>query len=107
MALNLSRFEAIEWDDDDDADGNVAHCMRQDHLPDPQRIVYEVLSESPVELKMRLTSAEFAIVGPDFGGAYWVILLVASGRKGELLRPVTGWPAGKKARAAWNAGRKL
>ena len=40
-----------------------------------ERVVDEVLSELPVEITMKLVSAEIAIVGPDRGGKMWTLLL--------------------------------
>jgi hypothetical protein len=66
VAVDLSQYHEIDWDDDDDPDGNLAHCRRADHLsPNPERVVAEVLSEEPVQVKMRIETAEFSIVGPD------------------------------------------
>ena len=108
MSLDLSRYEAIDWDDDDDENGNLVHCGRPGRLcPNPQRVVYEVLSEEPVEFKMEVRTAEFAVVGPDRStSTLWVVLLDTSHKRGDFLRPVTGWPATANARVAWLAGRR-
>lgn len=108
MALDLGRYDSIDWDDEEDPDGNLAHCMRADHLgSSPERLVAEVLSEEPVEIKMKVETAEFAIVGPDrSGSAYWVILLDTSHKRGDWLRPVTGWRAGESERQAWERGQR-
>jgi len=47
--VDLSKFEWIDWDPEDDEDGNAAHCRR---LGIPEQVVYEVLSEEPVEIKL-------------------------------------------------------
>jgi hypothetical protein len=28
MVVDLSGFEAVDWDDEEDEDGNLAHCLR-------------------------------------------------------------------------------
>jgi hypothetical protein len=108
VVLDLARYDAIDWDDDEDADGNLAHCRRVEHLgPTPERVVAEVLSEEPVEIKMKVQTAEFAVVGPDRERAmWWVLLLDTSHKRGDWLRPVTGWRAGAAERHAWMQGRR-
>ena len=108
MGLDLSRYEEIDWDDDDDPDGNLAHCRRPGHLgPHPERVVAEVLSEEPVEVKMKLQTAEFSIVEPDRSRAtWWVVLFDTSRKRGDWLRPVTGWRAEDAERQAWNKGQR-
>jgi hypothetical protein len=108
VPLDLSGFEALEWDDERDENGNWAHCSRADHLgSNPERIVSEVLSEEPVEFTMEVRTAAFAVVGPDGSrSTFWVVLLDVSSRRGDFLRPVTGWQAGPKAMAAWREGRR-
>lgn len=96
--MKLWDFEAIDWDDEDDEDGNLAHCLR--HGVD-ERVVDEVLREEPVEIKLSLTTAEFAIVGPDRGGRIWTLLFDRSHKRGDWLRPVTGWKAEPEEVAEW------
>jgi len=55
--VNLSGFEAIDWDDEEDEDGNLAPCLR--HGIDEQ-VVDEVLTEVPVGNEMRVVTADFA-----------------------------------------------
>jgi len=62
--LNLWDFERIDWDDEEDDSGNLAHCLERGI---DEVVVDQVLSEEPIEIKLRLVSAEFAIVGPDKG----------------------------------------
>lgn len=85
MVLNLSWYHEIDWDSDEDPEGNLAHCQRPDHLgPEPERIVGEVLSEEPVEVKMRVQTAEFVVVGPDRSRSmWWVVLLDTSYKRGD------------------------
>lgn len=108
MALDLGRFAGIDWDGDDDLNGNLAHCLQPNHLgPYPERVVFEVLSESPVQVRLRVQTAEFAIVGPDRSGAtLWVILFDVSHKRGDFLRPVTGWRAEPAERHEWEQGRR-
>lgn len=108
MALDLSRFEELEWDPEDQEDGNWQHCARPGHLgPRPERVVHEVLSEEPVDFKMELQTAQFSIVGPDVStSSLYVILLDVSDRRGDFLRPITGWPATSRAREAWEKGHR-
>lgn len=108
MVLDLARYDAIDWDDDDDSDGNLAHCRRADHLgATSERVVAELLSEEPVEIKMKVQTAEFAVVRPDRARAmWWVVLFDTSHKRGDWLRPVTGWRAGPTERDAWERGRR-
>lgn len=62
--MNLWDFEAIDWDDEEDENGNLTHCLR--HGVD-ERVVGDVLSGRPIQVRMKLHSAEFAVVGPDRG----------------------------------------
>ncbi len=98
MPLDLRRFEAIDWDDEDDEDGNLAHCLR--HGVD-ERVVAEVLGGRPTEVRMKLKTAEYAIVGSDRAGVVWIILFDVSFKRGDWLRPITGWRAGKAEIAEW------
>lgn len=108
MALDLSRFHEIDWDSYDDSDGNLAHCGRLDRMgPNPERVVGEVLSEEPVEIKMKIVTAEFVIVGPDRArSTWWLVFLRTSPKRGDWLRPVTGWRAEQPERQEWEKGRR-
>jgi len=108
VALDLSRYEDIEWDPEEDPNGNLAHCMRANHLgPEPEQIVYEVLSREPVEFEMPLKTAKYAIVGPEESSAtLWVVLLDVSSRRDDWLRPITGWRARPAQEAAWHQRRR-
>lgn len=98
MPLDLRRFEAIDWDDEEDDDGNLAHCLRHDV---DERVVDEVLSRQPVEVRMKLKTAEYTIVGPDRGDNHWTILFDTSFKRGDWLRPVTGWRSSRSEIAEW------
>lgn len=89
--LDLGRFEAIDWDLEDDEDGNLLHCLR--HGID-ETVVDEVMTEEPIDLKMEPKTAEFVIVGPNRErNRMWTLLFDVSYKRGDWLRPVTGWPS--------------
>ena len=96
--MNLWDFEAIDWDEDDDAEGNLAHCLRRGI---DERVVDQVLREQPVEVDLSLKTAEMSIVGPDFGGKMWTLLFDWSFKRGDWLRPITGWEAESEEVAEW------
>ena len=100
--MNLWDFEAIDWDDEEDDDGNLAHCLRRGI---DERVVNEVLTEGPAEVKMKVVSADFAIVGPDRGGRMWTILFDWSFKRGDWLRPITGWESEPEEVTAWRRAR--
>jgi hypothetical protein len=69
----------------------MAHCRR---LGLPEQVVYEVLSEEPVEIKLPVETAEGAFVGPNRArNQLWTLLFDTSYKRGDWLRPVTGWKA--------------
>jgi hypothetical protein len=105
--VKLSDFDGIDWDEEEDENGNLAHCLRADRLgPNPERLVAEVLAEEPVRIRFRVDTAELAIVGPDRSRtALWLILLSRSPRRGDWLRPVTGWRAEPAERRQWEQQR--
>jgi hypothetical protein len=60
----------------------------------PDQVVYEVLSEEPVEIKLPVETAEGAFVGPNRArNQLWTLLFDTSYKRGDWLRPVTGWKA--------------
>src|SRR5215203_2904163 len=93
--MDLSDYEDLDWDEEDDEDGNFQHCLGEDHLgDDPKGVVDEVLAEQPVVSKVRVATAEFAIIGPNAArNMLWTVVFATSGRRGDWLRPVTGWRA--------------
>ena len=94
-----SRFDDIEWDDQDDDDGNLVHCLR--HGVD-EGVVADVLLQSPVEISLASTMADFVIVGPDrHWERMWTLLLIVSPTRGDRLRPVTGWRATRAQIESW------
>jgi hypothetical protein len=84
--VNLWDFEAIDWDDEENPDGNLAHCLR--HGVD-EIVVDGVLREAPVEIQFPVKTADFAIVGPDRGGKMWLLLLAVSSTR--RLAPARDW----------------
>lgn len=101
--MDLDRYTAIDWDDEDDLEGNLAYCRRPRRLgPAAERVVYELLSEDPYEIKFKVRTAEFALVGPDAArNRLWLVLFDTSWKRTDWLRPVTGWPAEAAERDAW------
>lgn len=91
-------YTVLEWDDEEDPHGNLRHCLR--HGLD-ERIVSEVMSIDPVEIRLSNTAADFVIAGPDSSGKMWTILLVKSETSSDALRLVTGWPSSKKQLQLW------
>jgi hypothetical protein len=103
--FDLYRWEAIDWDDEEDEEGNLQHCLR--HGVD-EIVVDEVLRTRPVEIKVRLESAEFAIVGPNGAwSAMWTLLMATSWKRGDWLRPVTGWESKTGEIVQWEATTNL
>ncbi len=97
--LNLEDFDAIDWDPEDDPTGNHAHCA--EHGID-ERVVDEVLSGDWVSIEIPVDTAEFAIVGPNAKGNYmWTLLFDTSWKRGDWLRPVTGWDSRPKDIREW------
>ncbi len=104
--LNLDDFDAIDWDPEDDPTGNYAHCA--EHGID-ERVVDEVLAGDWVSIEIPVDTAEFAIVGPSAKGNFmWTLLFDTSWKRGDWLRPVTGWDARPKDIREWEkaTGRK-
>lgn len=101
--MNRWDFEAIDWDPDDDPLGNLAHCLEHGVT---EGVVDEVLREDAVEVKLRVQTAEIAVVGPDVGGAMWTLLFDWSFKRGDWLRPVTGWPAESEEVREWERARR-
>lgn len=100
----LLGFEAIDWDEEDDPDGNLAHCLR--HGVD-ECTVDEILGGSPVQIKMKLQSAEYSIVGPDRTGRFWTILFDTSFKRGDWLRPITGWRSTPRQIKEWRRAKGI
>ena len=92
-------YEIIDWDDPeedpDPATNNLLHCQQPDHLGDQAEfIVYELLREEPVEVRFARQTAEHAVVGPAAArNRLYLVLFASSHKRGDWLRPVTGWTA--------------
>jgi hypothetical protein len=95
--LDISRYEVIDWDDpelDDDPDtNNLLHCQQADHLGgQAELIVAEVFLGRWVQIDFKTQTAEYSVVGVALD-RIWLVLLEDSPKRGDWLRPVTGWPA--------------
>ena len=102
--FNPYDFEQIDWDDPEDEEGNLQHCLV--HGVD-ELVVEEVLTERPVEVKLKLRSAEFSIVGPDrTWSRLWTLLFDRSWKRGDWLRPVTGWESKVAEIRAWESATR-
>ena len=103
--MNLEKFEQIDWDDEENEDGNLAHCLRHGVT---EQVVDEVLGELPVQIRIPLDNAEYSIVGPNRGrNQMWTLLFDASWKRGDWLRPVTGWPAKAAEIREWERTTKM
>lgn len=96
--LDIHRYELIDWDDPEmdpsPETNNLLHCQQADHLgAQAELIVYKALYEGEwASVRFRMQTAEYAVVGVAFSGI-WLILLEDSPKRGDWLRPVTGWSA--------------
>jgi hypothetical protein len=95
--LDIYRYEIIDWDDPE-ADpspetNNLLHCQQADHLGQrAELIVYEVFRGEWANVRFSTQTAQYSVVGVAYSGI-WLILLEDSPKRGDWLRPVTGWPA--------------
>lgn len=97
--LDLDDFDAIDWDPEGDPVGNHAHCAI--HGVD-ELVVYEILDGDWVDVEMEVDTAEFAIVGPNARDNFmWTLLFDTSWKRGDWLRPVTGWDSKPKEIREW------
>ncbi len=98
--LNLNDFEDfLDWDPEEWERGNRAHCL--EHGIDEQ-VVEEVLDNEWVNIEMTVDTAEFAIVGPNAAWNFmWTLLFATSRRRGDVLRPVTGWDSKPREIREW------
>lgn len=95
--LDIYRYEIIDWDnpelDPDPETNNLLHCQQVDHLGEQaELIVAEILLGDWVEVQFKKQTAEYAVVGVALSDI-WLVLLKDSPKRGDWLRPVTGWPA--------------
>jgi hypothetical protein len=87
--LNLDEFDALDWDEEDAEGSNLAHILEHD-IDDVA--VENVLDDDWISVEMVVSTAEFAIVGPDRRWDRMLTLLFdTSYKQGNWLRPVTGW----------------
>ena len=88
--LNPNDFQDVpEWDPEEWEGSNLAHCL--EHGIDEQ-VVEEVLYGDWVNIELPVDTAEFVIVGPNLAWNWmWTLLFATSRRRGDVLRPVTGW----------------
>ncbi len=87
--LDLSAFDAYDWDEEDTPGSNLAHILKHD-IDDAS--VETVLNDDWISVEMTVHTAEFAVVGPDRRWNRMLTLLFdTSYKQGNWLRPVTGW----------------
>jgi len=103
--LDIYRYEAIDWDDPeidpDPETNNLLHCQQVDHLgAQAELIVYEVLYGHWAEIRFRVQSAQYSVVGVALSSV-WLLLFEDSHKRGDWLRPVSGWPAEIAEIRAW------
>jgi hypothetical protein len=97
QVLDIYRYEIIDWDDPetdpDPATNNLLHCQQADHLgAQAELIVAEVFRGSWAEVRFKTQTAQYSVVGLALSNI-WLVLLEDSHKRGDWLRPVTGWPA--------------
>lgn len=95
--LDVGKYDLIDWDDPesdpDPATNNLLHCQQADHLgAQAELVVYELLAGVWAEVNFKTMTAQWAIVGLALSRV-WLVLLKESEKRGDWLRPVTGWPA--------------
>lgn len=95
--LDIYRYEIIDWDDPevdpDPATNNLLHCHQADHLgAQAELIVAELFRGWWAEVRFRTQTAQYSVVGVALSDI-WLVLLEDSHKRGDWLRPVTGWPA--------------
>lgn len=101
-SLNLDDFEeSLDWDPEEWERGNLAHCI-DEHGIDEQ-VVDEVLyGNSWVNVEMMVESAEFVVVGPNWAWNFmWTLLFAPSRKRGDVLRPITGWDSKPREIREW------
>jgi hypothetical protein len=99
VAFDPYEWEAIDWDDPEDEDGNYVHCLGHDV---DELVVAEVLRERPVAIKLSPCYSDFVIAGPNAAwNRLWTLLFDRSWKRGDWLRPVTGWPSKPAETSQW------
>lgn len=75
-----------EWDDD-----NLRELARHGAS---RRVVLEMYRRGPrFRRNKRHRAASHQMIGPDSGGAMWVVCIVESHARRGTWRAITGWPA--------------
>lgn len=104
--LDIHRYELIDWDepeiDDDPETNNLLHCQQPDHLGmQAEMIVYTIFYDGFwAEISFKTQTAQYAVVGVALANV-WLVLLEDSDKRGDWLRPVTGWPAERPEIREW------
>ncbi len=103
--LDVHRYELVDWDDPeidpDPETNNLLHCQQPDHLgAQAELIVYEVLFGYWAEVRFKTQTAQYSVVGLALS-SIWLLLLEDSYKRGDWLRPVTGWPAERAEIREW------
>jgi hypothetical protein len=66
-----------------------------------EMIVYTIFYDGAwAEVSFRTQTAEYAVVGVALADI-WLVLLKDSDKRGDWLRPVTGWPAERPEIREW------
>ncbi len=106
MCWTSTRYEIIDWDDpmidDNPETNNLLHCQRADRLGvQAEMIVYEIFHYGPwAEVQFTMQTAEYAVVGVGLANI-WLVLFKDSPKRGDWLRPVTGWLAERAEIREW------
>jgi hypothetical protein len=104
--LDIRRYELIDWDDpeadDNPETNNLLHCQQAEHLgAQAEMIVYTIFYDGLwAEVKFKAQTAQYAVVGVALANI-WLVLLKDSDKRGDWLRPVTGWPAERPEIREW------
>lgn len=104
--LDIYRYELIDWDDpqvdDSPKTNNLLHCQQSDHLgTQAEMIVYEIFQYGPwAEVGFTMQTADYAVVGVGLANI-WLVLFKDSPKRGDWLRPVSGWPAERAEIREW------
>ncbi len=104
--LDIYRYEIIDWDDPgvdpDPETNNLLHCQRADRLgAQAELIVFEMLYYGPwAEVAFKTQTAQYSLVGLALS-SIWLLLLEDSHKRGDWLRPVTGWLAERAEIREW------
>ena len=99
--LKSEEFDAIDWDPVEVENSNLAKCMRRSI---DEFVVWEVLEGDWVDVQMPVETAEFVVVGPnEERNRMWTLLFAISPKRGDWLRPVTGWPSDTDEITEWES----